>query len=77
MSSTHLLPSLLACLVSSYHLPVPCRPASLLVRRNAWRYASALFAIAAVVRMSCGGWLLAPRFAYVPPVSIAPLPRHG
>lgn len=28
------------------------------------------------MRMPCGGWLLAHRFACVPPVSIAPLPRH-
>ena len=46
---------LLACLVSSCSLARPASlPASLLVGRDAWRYASALFAITAVMRMSCG-----------------------
>ena len=64
---------LLACLVSSCSLARPASlPASLLVGRDAWRYASALFAITAVMRMSCRCRadvvrLLAHRFAYAPP----------
>lgn len=46
---------LLACLVTSCSLARPASlPASLLVGRDAWRYASALFAIADFVLMSCG-----------------------
>ena len=62
---------LLARLVSSYHLPVPCRPASLLVERDGFAISvGRLLAIAVIVR------LRVPRFACVPSAS-RPAPRHG
>lgn len=72
--------SLLACLVSSCSLllvPPLCSSGG-----TGWRLASALFAIIVAMRVSCVYhayviWRLAPRFACVPSVSIAPLPRHG
>lgn len=79
----HPLAAVSVCLPRVLLFSCPSRLAARLSTRRAGRLAMGVGAVfdyggrADVVLMSCGGWLLAHRFAYVPPVSIAPLPRHG